>query len=70
MSNPLLPQMGNKMPQGGPAQMLQQFQQFRDQFQGDPQKMVQNLLSSGRMSQAQYNQLAQLANQLYPRLKG
>ena len=68
--NPLFNMMGGQPQQNNMGQMLQQFQQFRDQVQGDPQKMVQNLLSSGRMSQAQYNQLAQMANQLYPRFKG
>ena len=49
--------------------MLKQFQQFKAQFSGNPQQMVQQLLSSGKMSQAQYNQLAQMANQLYPKIK-
>ncbi len=46
-------------------QMMQQFAQFRRMMQGrNPQQMVQNLLSSGQMSQAQFDQLKQQANEL------
>ena len=60
MANSLYQQMqsNNNM-----ANMLKQFDQFRQNFQGDPQQMVQQLLNSGRMSQQQYNQLSQIANQ-------
>jgi len=37
--------------------MLSQFEQFRQNFQGDPKQQVQNLLNSGKMSQSQFNQL-------------
>lgn len=67
--NPLFNAMGGQAPQNGPAQLAQQFQQFRTNFSGDPRQMTQNLISSGRMTQAQYNQLAQLANQIYPKIK-
>ena len=50
---------------GGPMQMMQQFAQFRRMMQGrNPQQMVQNLLSSGQMTQAQFEQLKQQANEL------
>lgn len=50
---------------GGPMQMMQQFAQFRRMMQGrNPQQMVQNLLSSGQMSQAQFEQLKQQAIEL------
>ena len=50
---------------GGPMQMMQQFAQFRRMMQGrNPQQMVQNLLQSGQMSQAQFEQLKQQANEL------
>ncbi len=35
--------------------MLQRFNQFRNSFRGDPQQQVQQLLNSGRISQAQYD---------------
>ena len=67
--NPLFNMMGGQPPQNNMGQMLQQFQQFKSQFSGNPQQMVQQLISSGKMSQAQFNQLAQMANQIYPKLK-
>lgn len=44
--------------------MLSQFQQFKQSFRGNPQEQVQQLLNSGRISQAQYNQAVQMANEL------
>lgn len=69
MSNPLFQALGGGQPQSqGPMQnmgnMLQQFQQFKRTFQGDPKQQVMQLLSSGKMSQQQYNQLAQTAQQI------
>lgn len=46
-----------------PMQMVQQFHQFRQNFQGDPQQIVQQLLNSGQMTQSQYNQLTEIAQQ-------
>ena len=61
MSNPLF----NMVQQRGPmSQLLQNFQQFKQAFQGNPQQKVQELLNSGRVSQAQYNQAVQMAQQL------
>ena len=48
---------------GGFQQMITQFNQFRNSLQGDPQQIVQGLLQSARMSQAQFNQLSQMASQ-------
>lgn len=67
MSNPLFNMMG-----GGqiPGNIMQRFQQFRQMFQGDPKQQVQQLLNSGKVSQAQYNQAVQMANQLKNMLGG
>lgn len=43
---------------------LTQFNQFRSTFNGNPEQQVKQLLSSGKMSQEQFNQFAQTANQL------
>lgn len=67
--NPLFKAMGGQVPQNNMGQLLQQYKQLKANFTGDPRQAVQNLISSGKMSQAQFNQLAQLANQLYPKLK-
>ena len=44
-------------------QMIQQFNQFRKTFNGNPQQTVINMLRQGMMSNAQFQQLSQMANQ-------
>lgn len=61
MSNPLFEQLNNNQNSNS---MLQQFLQFKQNFNGDPRQTVQNLLNTGRMSQQQFNQLAQQATQM------
>lgn len=58
---PSVPQMNG--PFQNVANMIQQFNQFRSTFQGNPQQKVQELLNSGQMSQEQFNQLSQMAQQ-------
>lgn len=68
--NDLFQQFGNRGPMpGGIGNLIQQFNDFRANFQGDPQQQVQQLLRSGKMSQDQFNQLAGLANQFQRLLK-
>lgn len=72
MPNPLFNALGGgRMP--GPIgqfqQMMQQFQQFRANFQGDPKQEVQKLLQSGKMSQQQLNQLQAMAQQFQAFMK-
>lgn len=75
MSNPLMQFMGGGAPSGLPgplgniAQILQQFQQFRAAFKGDPKQQVEMLRKSGQMSDAQYQQLEAMAKQIMPFLK-
>lgn len=60
-------QMGAPSPQSQPVQtpnFMQQLSQFASTLNGNPQQMVQNLIQSGRMSQQQFQQYAQLANQI------
>ena len=54
--NPLYQQMQDPI--------IQKFEQFRQQFSGDPRQQVQQLLNSGRITQNQYNAAVQRANQL------
>jgi len=61
MSNPLFGMLNGQM-QMNP--MMQKFNQFRQMFKGDPQQQVQQMLNSGKISQAQYNQAVQMANQV------
>ncbi len=44
--------------------ILNQYQQFRQTFQGDPRQQIQGLLNSGKISQDQYNNAVQMANEL------
>ncbi len=68
--NPFYNPQQTGFPMGGPFQnmfgMLQQFNQFRSTFQGNPQQKVQELLRTGQMSQEQFNQLSQMAQQFRP----
>lgn len=53
-----------------PMQMIQQFNQFKKAFQGDPKAEVQKLLTSGKLSQQQLNQLQTMAQQFQGILNG
>ena len=46
-----------------PNNMMQQFQQFRNDFRGNPQQMVQQMLRSGQINEAQLQQAMQMARQ-------
>ena len=63
MSSNLFDLLGNSTPMGNMMGFMQQFEQFRRMFQGNPKAQVQQLLNSGAMTQAQFNQLSQMANQ-------
>lgn len=66
MANPLFKALnGANSPQGGPVNMIQAFQQFMQQNQGkNPNEMIQQLLSSGKLNQQQLNQAQQMAKQM------
>ena len=63
MSNPFFGALGGG---DGFFQMMQQFQQFMANFQGDPKAEVEKLLQSGAMSQQELNQLQSMAKQFEP----
>lgn len=48
---------------GNPLFMIQQFMQFRNNFRGDPRQQIQIMINSGQISQEQYNQAVQQAQQ-------
>ena len=60
--NPLYDQMNNQTP--GMNNFIQSFQRFRQSMSGDPRQQVQNLLNSGKVSQAQYDRAVQMAHQI------
>lgn len=60
MGNPFFKAMG-----GGQNPMMAQFQQFMQQMQGkNPNAIIQDMLQSGKISQAQLNQAQQQAMQM------
>lgn len=64
--NPLFNALGGGQlpgPMGQFQNMIQQFRQFQQTFQGNPKAEVEKLVQSGRISQQQMNQLQQAANQ-------
>lgn len=68
MSNPLFSMMQPQMnPMSG---IMQKFQQFQQTFRGDPRQQVQQLLNSGKVSQQQYNQAVQMAQQIQRMMGG
>lgn len=71
MSNPFSGMNNAPMsgPMGNMQRMMQQFQQFRNTFQGDPRQTVMNLANSGRISQQQLNMAQQMAQQFQGMLK-
>lgn len=62
MSNPLFGQFGGQ--NNGLAQFIDEVNEFKRTFNGDPKQEVQNLLNSGKITQEQFNQFAQMANQI------
>ena len=73
MANSLYNTLGNPLPSGGPfgnmMQMIKQFNEFKSSFTGDPQQQLQQMLNSGKISQAQLNQYVQLAKQFQQFMK-
>ena len=76
MSNPLFQMFGQQAapqsqgPFNNPMQMIQQFNQFRNNFQGNPQQKVQEMLNTGQMTQEQFGQLSAMAQTFMQLLGG
>ena len=72
MANPFMQAMGGgNGPQGGPMNMMQAFQQFMQQNQGkNPNEMIQQMLSSGKLNQQQLDKAQQMAKQMEGPLSG
>lgn len=63
MANPLFSALGGQ--QVNPmAQLVADAKRLQQTMTGNPKQMVEELVKSGRMSQDQFNQYAQIANQL------
>jgi hypothetical protein len=59
----------NNTPMNNTMQMIAQFKQFKQNFQGNPKQKVMELLNSGQMTQAQFNQYQQMAQQFQSLVK-
>lgn len=73
MANPLYGALGGGQmpgPFGNFQRMMQQFNQFRNTFKGDPKQTVMNMVNSGQISQAQLNQAQQMARQFQQMMGG
>jgi hypothetical protein len=64
MSNPLYNMFGGNAPMNPMAQLVRDAKNFRKSFTGNPKDEVQRLLNSGQMSQQQFNQFSQIAQQV------
>lgn len=62
--NDFKPNQTNQM-----SNFISQFNQFRSAFTGNPEQRVRQLLQTGQMTQEQFNQFAETANQLRSLLK-
>ena len=63
-------QLGRPAPANGCQNMMQRFQQFQRMFTGNAEQQVKQLLSSGKVTQTQYNQAVQMAKQFQQMMGG
>ena len=65
MANSLYQSYGNRNAyDGGLSDFITRVKEAQRSFQGDPRQEVQRLLDTGAMSQQQFNQYSQIANQV------
>ena len=50
--------------------LLQQFMQFKNNFSGNAEQQVQQMLNSGKITQEQYNQAVKQAQQFQQMFQG
>ena len=53
----------------GGKNIFQQLADFKRNFSGNPQEIIQNMLNSGKLSQAQLNDYAKQADEIYKLFK-
>lgn len=54
----------NSMNRNPFEQIITEARNFKRTFNGNPRQVVENLLNSGQMSQAEFNRLSQIAQQV------
>lgn len=71
MPNPLYKALsGGSSQNNRMSQFMSEFERFKRSFSGDPRAEIQRLLNSGQMTQEQYNQYSQMANQIISQIRG
>ena len=51
-------------PQNPMAEFMNEFNQFKNSFKGDPKAEVEKMMKNGQLSQEEFNSYAQMANQI------
>jgi hypothetical protein len=51
-------------PQNPMAEFMNEFNQFKNSFKGDPKAEVEKMIKNGQLSQEEFNRYAQMANQI------
>ena len=59
-----------QLPMNNMQNLMQRFQQFQKAFTGDANQQIQQLMNAGKVTQAQYNQAVQMAQQFKYMLGG
>lgn len=62
MNNSLFNMYGNQ--QNNVPSIVSEINKFKNSFKGDPRAEVEKMMQSGQLSQEQFNEYAQMANQL------
>lgn len=62
MNNSLFQMFG--APQNPMAEFMNEFNQFKNSFKGDPKAEVEKMMKNGQLSQEEFNRYAQMANQI------
>ncbi len=66
MNNSLYNDFG---PKDNVSQFINEINNFKRNFQGDPKAEVEKMMRNGQLSQAQFNEFAQIANQFAKYIK-
>ena len=67
MPNPLYNQL--QAQSGANNSMMKRLMDFKKTFNGNPQTMIQQMLNSGSVNQAQLNQYVQQTNEIYKQMQ-
>ena len=68
MANPLMNILGVSSHTSNKS-IVEQFRDFRNSFKGDPQAKINEMLSSGQITQSQLNQATEMAKMVQVMLK-